>query len=342
MRRKHPTSRGRVAAAACFLGSSAFVVRCSLLFLCFSLCPAGFGATTDSTNADVSLSPPPVVQDTARGLYNAGTAKLLAGKWHEAESQLAASLAKQDERLQPAALFNLGYVRFAQGSEELQKAPPSGAVSQRARAAAVVGGDAIQKAKDALASNDVQQMVQAYVFGRGVRKEMRAAATAVQRAMEVYGKTLAKWRRSLGDFQSAAELNPADTNAAHNAEFVAQAIAKLVDSLREMQQAAAGLNGELPELTGLLSQLKGRIPAANAPPGDSGDDGEEGEDGKGPLPESLTGLQESPTDGGKEPGLKISPEAAAQLLNGIQSGGKQLPMGQGEADKSQDRSGRIW
>jgi hypothetical protein len=146
----------------------------------------------------------------------------------------------------------------------------------------------------------------------------------------------------LSDFQSAAELNPADTNAARNAEIVEQAIAKLVDSLREMQQAAGNLAGKQSELNSLLKQLKGKIPAPNSPPGAAGEDGDEGEDGDRPLPESLSGLKESASGGGQEMDLKISPEEAGQLLNNIQPDGKQLPMGQGEPGKPNGRSGRIW
>jgi hypothetical protein len=243
--------------------------------------------------------------------------------------------------VQPAALFNLGHVRFAQGKEELKKPPSAAANTKRSQAAAEAGAGAIQKAADALAGNDVPQMVEAYLAGRGVRKEMRAATAAVQRALEAHGKTLLKWRRSLSDFKSAAELNPGDTNAVRNAEIVAQAIARLVDSMREMQQSAAGLGGRQAQLGDLLKQLKGRIPAPNAPPGAAGEDGEEDDGGDRPQPESLSGLQEhDDTGGGLE--LELSPEKAGELLSGLQPDGKLLPMGQGEAGKPKDRSKRIW
>jgi hypothetical protein len=305
---------------------------------------AAFGATVDSTNADDSILPPEIRPQTARGFYNAGTEKLRVGKLDDAEVLLESSLAKQDGRVQPAALFNLGHVRFAQGAEELKKSPDGAATSRQSSDSMSNGTGAIQKATDALAGDDVQQMVDAYLTGRGVRKEMRAATQAVQRALEAYGKTLAKWRRALGDFQSAAELNPADPSAAHNAEAVEQAIAKLVDSIREEQQAAAGLGNKKSELNELLKQLKGKIPAPNMPPGAAGgDEDEEGDDGKKPTPESLSGQKESDKGGGgQELGLKISPELAGQLLNGLQPGGKQLPMGQGETGTPQNRSGRIW
>jgi transposase-like protein len=299
-------------------------------------------ATTEATNADQSVPPPPVPSETAREFYNAGTAKLRAGKWGDAETLLESSLAKQDERVQPAALFNLGHVRFAQGIEELKKSP-AGAANQ-GRAVTAAGTGAVQQAVEALAGDDVSRMVEAYLAGRGVRKEMREATKVVQRAMEAHGKTLTKWRRSLSDFKSAAELNPADTNAAYNAEVVERAIAKLVDSLREMQQAAANLGGKQAELNGLLKQLKGKIPAPNMPPGAAGDkDDEDGDDGQKPSPESLTGQEESDkSGGGQEMDLRISVEQAGQLMNSIQPDGKQLPMGQGELGQPKNRSGRIW
>ena len=304
---------------------------------------AALGATNETTNPDNFVSPPPIVHESARGFYNAGTEKLRAGKLNDAETLFQSSLQKQDERVQPAALFNLAHVRFAQGQEELKKSP-NGAAKQ-GRAAVEDGSNAIQKATDALASNDIQQMVEAYLAGRGARKEMKAATEAVRRAMEAHGKTLVKWRRSLSDFKSAAELNPADTNAAQNAEVVERAIAKLVDSLRDMQMTAANLAGKKQQLNGLMKQMKGKIPAPNMPPGAPGgqEDEDEGDDGKKPSPESLSGQKESDNgSGGQEMQLKISPEQAAQLMNSLQQDGKQLPMGQGEQGQPKNRSGRTW
>ena len=313
-----------------------------LIFSCF-ICSSVFGATNETANATNSISLPLVTSENPRTLYNAGTDLLRAGKLGDAETLLESSVAKQDGRVQSAALFNLGHVRFAQGNEELKKAP-AGAAKQ-SKAAATDGAGAIQKSVDALAANDIQQMVDAYLAGRGARKEMSAATKAVQRAMEQYGRTLSKWRRSLSDFQSAAELNPADTNAVHNAAVAAQAIAKLVDSLREMQSAAASLAGKQGDLGSLLKQLKGKIPAANMPPGAAGGDGDDGGDGGDkPSPEALRGLEEPKTgDNGQEIGMKISPEEAGALMNGIQPDNKQLPMTPGgDLGQPKDRPGRIW
>ncbi len=338
---QQPTSIGRGVSAHRYLGCRMLVVGC-WLFALLGYCPSLFGSTNEITFPDDS--PPQILTgQNARELYNFGTQQLRAGKLGDAEMLLQASIAKQDGLVQPAALFNLGYVRFAQGNEALKKSPPAEAITRRNQTAAGAGAEAIQNAENALVGDDVQQMVHAYLAGHGARKEMRAALVAVQHAMEAHGKTLAKWQRALNDFKSAAELNPADTNAVRNAEIVADVIARLVDSMRQIQQSAKGLGQTQSQLGDLLKQLKGRIPGANMPPGapGEGDDEEEG-DGKGMSPEALAGLKESATGDGQEMDLNISPEQAGQMLGGIQSGGKLLPMGQGENGKPKDRSGRNW
>jgi len=313
----------------------------SWVFFCYlTLGSVSWGATPE---ADTVISPAPAAApQTARGLYNAGSRQLQAGKLGDAEALLESSLDQQDDLVQPAALFNLGHVRFAQGAEALKKSP--GEVAPQSRRATEAGDEGIRKATEALANNDVAQMVAAYWTGRGARQEIRAATDAVRRAMEAHGKTLVKWRQSLNDFRSAAELRPSDTNAVRNAEIVALAIARLVDSVREMQQFAAGLGGRQKELKGLLAQLKGRIPGPSPTPGAPGDDGEEGEDGDQPLPESLSGLEErNGSGGGLE--LNLSPEKAGELLNTLQADGKPLPLGQdgkSEMGKPRDRSQRVW
>ena len=316
-----------------------------MFLLCLGLCPAALGSTNDTAHPGDFISPPPVATVTARGFYNAGTDRLLAGKFDDAETLLESSLARQDEHVQPEALYNLGHVRFAQGIEELKKSPDGAATINHSMTSAAAGAEAIQKAGDALASNDVQQMVEAYLAGRGARREIRAATKAVQRAMEQYGKALVKWQRALNDFKSAAELNPADTNAVRNAEIVEQAIARLVDQLQEMQQLATKLGGKKSELDKLLNRLKGKIPAPDMPPGAPGnqDDDEDGDDGKQPSPESLTGKQEGDRGGGgQELDLRISAEQAGQLMNSLLPGAKQLPMGQGGLPVPKNPSGRIW
>ncbi len=297
------------------------------------------------TNATPKAIPPATAPApvSAREFYNFGTQQLRAGKLTEAEAAFQAALAKQDESVQPFALYNAGQVRFVQGAEELKKGPSGKGVTSGGVKATESAADASEKATEALVSEDVQKMVAAYLRGRGAKKELRAALSSVQRAMEAHVKTLLKWRRSLGDFQSAVELNPADTNATHNAEVVERAIAELVDRLRQMQQMAMSGLQQKKRLQGLMDELKGKIPKPNMPPGAPGDDGEEDEQGSGMSLEEIRDLVEGLPKDGREMEVGLSPEEAANLLDGYKLGGnRRLPMGdQGKADPK-DRKRRNW
>jgi hypothetical protein len=261
-------------------------------------------------------------------------------KFAEAESMLVSALAAQDERIQPRTLYNLGHVRFAQGAEILKKGPDAQKVSAQGNAALALGGSAVNAAQLALARNDVEKMVDAYLAGRGARHELRAAEKAVKAAMETYGNTLRKWQRAADDFKGAAELNPADTNATRNAEIVEQGIAKLVDSLRNMQAMAAALGDKKQQLDKMLGQLKGRIPAQDAPPGAAGEDDED-EDGM--QPEDLAEQKESGAREGEQPEHPLSPDQAGQILDGLAPNGtRRLPMSDQQTSKPKDKTGRNW
>ena len=287
----------------------------------------------EATNA-----PPPV---TARDFYNAGT-KLLAGKkFADAERTFQAALATQDENVQPAALYNLGYTRFDDGLEALKQKPSAKEVGERGGAAAAASDRAMRQAESALAENNVQKIIAAYLAGRGAKRELRAAEEAVKAAMEAYGATLVKWQRAADDFKSAAELNPADANATHNAEIVERAIAKLVDQLRQMQQMAAKLAGLRAQMNAQLSKMKGMIPKENAPPGAAGDDDE---DDQGTQPDELAGQKENPSHEGGQMEMPLSPDVAGELLDGLSiDGTRRLPMmSDKEGTPKKDKKGRDW
>ena len=275
---------------------------------------------------------------TARDFYNAGT-KLLAGnKFADAEKMFQSALAAQDERVQPPALYNLGHAWFAEGEELKKKGPDAQKVSAQGSAALAAGEQAIHQAEAALAENILDKLIAAYVEGRGARHELRAAEKAVSAAMETYGKTLQKWQSAADDFKGAAELNPADTNATHNAELVERRIAKLVDELRQMQQMAGAMGKQRQDLGKLLSKLKGQIPAPNAPPGMTGD-----EDEDDPQPDSLAGQKENPSRGGDQMPMTLSPDLAGQILDGLSlDGTRRLPMGDKQSSPPKDKNGRNW
>ena len=286
----------------------------------------------DATNAAAPV--------TARDFYNAGTKLLAAKKFPDAERMFQSSLAAQDERVQPAAIYNLGHTRFAAGADLLQKGPDAQKAAARGNASLAAGGQALRSTESALAETNLDRMVAAYLEGRGARHELRSAEKAVQAAMETYGKTLLKWQRAVDDFKGAAELNPADTNAARNAEIVERGIAKLVDSLHQMQEMMGAMGKQRQNLGKLLSKLKGQIPAPNAPPGPAGGDDE---DEDGVQPDSLAGQKENTAREGDQMQVPLSPDQAGQILDGLSlDGSRRLSMSDKQGTPPSDRKGRNW
>ncbi len=295
----------------------------------------GTSGSPETTTVTTVQEPAP---STPREFFNAGTRKFQENKLKEAEALLEAALASQQERIQSPALFNLGHIRFAQGAEELKKGPPAGPTAERGRNATQLADEAIRDANESMAANDVQRMVRSYMAGRGARRELKAAALAVKKALEAHAKVLGKWDRASGDFKSALELNPADKDARENAEIVDRNIARLIDSIRELQQAAMAMGDKNQQLGEKLKHLRGMIPAPDAPPGAAGEEEDEEDFPFGPQP----GQKEGPTKEGEE--MSMSPEQAGWMLEGFKlDSERRLPMGEG--DKQTDpkqRSGRTW
>ena len=304
-------------------------------FICAIGC-VGLGVAT-AWGASPRIDPQGPAPATAREFYNAGTRELSQGKLREAEASLQTALASQDERLQPPTLYNLGHVRFALGLEELKKGPSSKPAGQRGHTALEGAGDALHQADEALVGDDVQKMVQAYLRGRGARRELKAATQAVRNALRSQGAALEKWQRSSGDFRSTVELNPKDGEAQQNADTVDRYIAKLIDSIRELEQLANALGSKGDDLKQKLNQLKGRIPAPDVPPGAAGDDDEDEDMPQG----QQQGQKEGTSKDGQE--MTLSPEQASWLLNGFKLDSEhRLPMGEESTAQPKNRSGRTW
>ncbi len=305
-----------------------------LLVWSMALCVPGIFVRNVSGAGAVSEDSSP------RQIYNDGTRQLRAGKLREAEALLQDAVASQDEKTQPPALYNLGNVRFQQGKEALKDAQDAGSL-QRGSGNAMANGDTALKAiDDAMASKDLQEMVNAYLRGRGARRDLKGATEAVQRAMETYGGALAKWQRALGDFRSALELRPSDADAKSNADVVDRSIARLVDTIRMMMSAAGQMQQKRQELGQKMKALKKMLPggADMKMPGAGDDDEDEDSPPKQPQP----GQQE---EGGSKNGreIQLTPEEAQRLLGMLQlDTGHKLFMGGTEPGKPQDRKGRDW
>ena len=280
---------------------------------------------------------PPV---TARDFYNAGTRLLAATNYVEAEKLFQAALATQDEAVQPAALYNVGHTRFDAGLARLKQGPDAQKLAGQGQTALAAGEQAVRHAESALADNQLGKLIAAYLEGRGARHDLRAAEKAVAAALETYGKTLEQWQRAADDFKGVAEMNPGDTNAVRNAEIVDRGIARLVDSIRKMQEMMGLMGRQKQDLGKLLSKLKGQIPAPNAPPGSSGDEDDEDQ---GLKPESLAGQKENAGREGDQLQVPLSPDQASQILSGLSlDGTRRLEMSDKEGKPTKDRKGRNW
>jgi len=287
---------------------------------------------------------PEKTPDTPREFYNDGTKKLHEGKLRDAETLLQTAVASQNEKIQTAALYNLGEVRFRQGAEELVHAPGGAATGARSQSAQQSGDSALHAADDALAGDDVRSLVAAYQQGRGAQKELRAATKAVQQAMESYRNVLLKWQRSSGDFKSTAELRPSDTDAVTNADFVDRAIARLVDLQQTMMQAMGKMGKQRSDLREKMKQIKKRLPSdagdqMKGGPGDDDDDDEDEKKPNGPEP----GTKEGPSRDGTE--QQLSFEEAERLLGMLKlDTNRKLSLGisDTEALKPKNRKGRDW
>ena len=311
------------------------IVRLRML-LTGLLAAGGIAQAATGTVAQTN-GPAPV---TARDFYNSGTRLLTAKKYPEAERMFQSALAAQDEAVQPVALYNVGQARFADGLERLKQGPDAQKVSAQGNAALAAGENALRASESALASDEENRLIMAYLAGRGARRELREAQKAVSSAMETYGKTLDEWLRASGDFKGAAELNPRDTNATRNAEIVDRGIARLVDTVRKMQAMMSMMGQQRQDLARMMSKLKGRIPAPDAPPGAGGEDDE---DDQGAKPDTLAGQKESAGRQNEQMPLTLSPDRASEILNGLMlDGTRRLEMSDKEGTPAKDRKGRNW
>ncbi|HEV2454877.1 MAG TPA: hypothetical protein VGY98_11485 [Verrucomicrobiae bacterium] len=303
-------------------------------------CLLALAGPAHAENQTNSIAPAPAAQPvTARDFYNAGTEMLAAKQFATAEQMFLSALAEQDAQVQPPALYNLGHARFGDGLAALKKGPSEQSTGAQGNEATSEADAAIQRGEAALAENDMSKMIASYIEGLGARHDVRAAEAALKEAMETYGETLRKWQRADDNFKSAAELNPADANAAKNARIVEQYIARLVDSLRRMQQLAAMLGGRHKQLNDMLRLIGGRIPKPNLPPGAPGDKDQE----DGLQPESLQGMKEGATQTGEAIEPRLSRDEAAQILNGIPlDTAERLMMNEQKTGHNTQGSGLTW
>ena len=277
---------------------------------------------------------------TARDFFNDGVQQLRTNKLREAESALQIAVASNDERLQPPALYNLGHVRFRQGVDALKEAPKPEPAVARGDAATNRADVAIKAADAALAGNDENSIVRAYMQGRGARKELKAASEAVRKALEAHGTVLRRWERASGDFKSAEELRPKFEDAKFNANVVDRCIAALVDKQEMMMKCSQCMGGKKKDLKQRMDALKKKMPDG-AMKQDDGEEEDDDEDSKKPPKEPKAGDQEKENKEGKR--MELTWEEAMRLLDSLKlDGNRKLPMGDKETGTPKDRHGKDW
>ena len=299
------------------------------------LAAAAFGLATWLAAAD----PPPAAPGSAREAYNLGVVRLEKGDLAGAESLLRSAAASNQEAVQPSAVYNLGIVRFEQGKDELKKGQDVRQVTRRGEAGAVAADGALQQGFDALARSNLDALVAAYRRGRGVRKELKAVVSALQEAIERHGAAMARWQRSSGDFRSTVELSgeTGSADATHNADVVDRHIARLADTLRQLQMMAQALGEKQQQLEQMLAQMKGMLPGE--PPGKGPGEEEEDEEKNPKGPQE--GQEESRAQ--RDEQKPLTPEAAARLLEAFQlDRSRSLPMGADKTGQPKDPNRRNW
>jgi len=275
---------------------------------------------------------------TPREAYNQGVQALGKGYLRESESWLLRAVTSQQESFQPPALYNLGHVRFQQGQELLKGESPREPLLDRSVTAGEDGVDAIARANGALKSENLSAIIDAYLTGRATRKEMRIANEDVQRALDLYGSVLFRWRRSVGDFRSSDEMR-ASEDAQFNADVVQKHIEELLKQAKKLEEQKKDLAGLRAELKKKLAELRKKIPDGMMQPG-QGDPDEEDEDEQ-PPPKPDSGFEDRMGKEGEQRG--ITPEIAQQILEALGlNGDRKLPIGGDEQTPPRDKKGKDW
>ena len=248
---------------------------------------------------------------TPRELYNNGLNKLREGNLKEAETMLRDAANSGQDRIITPALYNLGHVRFSQGKETLKGEGNRQQMLDSAAAAVAVAEEVLRSEKPiAELSTNVQELIEAYMEGRAARKQLRASHEANTRTFDLLGTALAKWRRSVGDFRSACELEPSDADAAFNADVVERHIKELLKFKEELEQQAAEVEQKRAELKKMMGKLRGKIPDEMMQEGDGEEEDEDSEEEKGKKPKDKPGQKQEQRIGGER---EISPEMGEWL-----------------------------
>ena len=282
-------------------------------------------------------------QPGARELYNEGVSRLGKGELRDAEMALRRAAGADVEAVQPLALYNLGHVRFRQGEETLKGEGNRQQLLDSSVAACTVAEEAIRNGGRALESEELQAIIAAYMDARAARKDLRFSRDETSRTMALIGSTLERWRRSVGDFHSAVELDGSNGDAKINAEVVERKIEELLKFKKQLEQQGEQVAGKREDIKEMMKKMRGKIPKEMQRESDEEEDDEDDEKKDEPKP----GEKQQQRIGSDR---EVSPDMARWLKETMKRrtmslGTKQE--GEGfkpteEQRKPQQRKGRNW
>jgi hypothetical protein len=196
----------------------------------------------------------------AREFYNEGVGKLGKGELRDAEMALRKAAGSEVESVQPLALYNLGHVRFRQGEETLKGEGNRQHLLDSSVAAVNIAEEAIRNGGRALESDELKAIIAAYMDARAAQKDLRISRDETSRTLGLIGSALERWRRSVGDFHSALELDASNADANANAAAVERKIEELLKFKKQIEQQSEQVSEKRDDVKAIKKKLRGKIP----------------------------------------------------------------------------------
>jgi hypothetical protein len=223
----------------------------------------------------------------ARELHNLGTQRLADKDLTGSEDALRASLARDQDKLRPGTLHNLGHVRFGKGRAILGGKTKGEITDVSIARSYVEAADAdisdiedmikyLDKAKAEKREPDYVPAISALSSGINTYRTMKKTSIPeADKQLNQRGSVNSTWTRSLGDFRGAVELNAADTDAKTNADRIEELLRQLRRETEALLEAQSDQRKKLDELRKAITELIKRIPPEKLPEGEGDADEED-------------------------------------------------------------------
>lgn len=223
------------------------------------------------------LAAPTTITDP-QASYNEGVNKLSADELGGAEKSFLDAVESNHEQIQPVALYNLGHVRFLQGKETIEGQSNRQQLLDASATATMMAVEIIRRVLPIAELDDVQALIQGYMQARSARKQLRLTRDENTRTLGLIDATLERWRRSVGNFHSAAELDPSNQDANANADLVERHIAKLLEFKKQLEEKQENVGQQREKLKELMKKMRGKIPKEMQRGSDEEEDDEDEEE----------------------------------------------------------------